>query len=86
MNFKNYFVSNSFSKSLIPLYCKINNDQVKNIIEFVISKTVMFSCIDNFSMNGIFSFIEKLVDYISHNVDCSFTKLNDFSNKLVYDL
>lgn len=86
MNFKNYFVSNSFSKSLIPLYCKINNDDIKNIVEFIISKTVIFSCIDNFSMNGVFSFVEKLVDYISHNIDSSLTKLNDFSNKLVYDL
>ena len=85
MNFKNYFVSNSFSKSLIPLYCKINNDDIKNIVEFIISKTVIFSCIDNFSMNGVFSFIEKLVDYISHNIDSSITKLNEFSNQLVYE-
>lgn len=86
MNFKNYFISRDFLKSLIPLYCKFDNDRAETILNFIISKTVMFACIDNFSMDGICVFINKLVSYITNNIDVPLDTLNDFSNQFIFNI
>ena len=90
MKIEDYFVSDSFYNALIPLYGKVKKEKIARILEFIVGSVIQYVSINNFSMDGVESFVNKLVTRISENPDkcCELGRheIRDYTNDLVYEV
>lgn len=61
MNIENYFVSNEFMNALIPLYGKVKEDKIDDVIQFIMSGAINFSSSNDFSLDGVDEYVRCLV-------------------------
>lgn len=65
MNIENYFVSNEFMNALIPLYGKVKEDRIDDVIQFIMSGAINFSSSNDFSIDGVDEYVRCLVREVS---------------------
>lgn len=81
MDINDYFVSDDFMNALIPLYGRVDDENILTVVEFIISSTVKFSSYNNFSMDGVEGFVRKLIQKInSCPIDKSSFSTSSLSN------
>ena len=53
MKIEDYFVSDRFYSLLMPLYGKVDKNNICNVIQFIMSRVIQFASINDFSMEGV---------------------------------
>ena len=86
MNIENYFVSEQFLNTLMPLYGRCDDTKVFSVLEFIIGNTLKFASYSDFSIENVDKFVRTLVKKISINPNDKVNYANEELLKFVDEL
>ena len=89
MKIEDYFVSDRFYSLLMPLYGKVDKNNICNVIQFIMSRVIQFASINDFSMEGVEDYTIKLINKFKENPNVNFKFANsdiiNYAEGLAYE-